>query len=413
MDSCKENKAPLHTGASRRPVRLAGWFVLFCVVLMALELFSYLAGQYYIIPRANFIFYRRADTEDITRESFETYMKMRHPMLGWPSPSVFGDERYDGSGSRWIPSFPVSGTEVVSLYGDSYTYAEDVSHEEAWSNVLSRMVGGRVANFGVGGYGTDQACLRFRGNTDDHAKTAILTIFPDNVKRNVNQQRYFLSPGPGSIFGLKPIFVLTDDSLRSVPLPEMTYAEFLESFDEPRRFFDHEFFLPNTSDGPIRWSFPYTQSISKAILSNQIRSWLSGRPGWYGYLREDHPSGALMITARIIQQFVSLAEKRNKKAIIVFLPSRSSYDLYVRSGELAMRPLLNLLKKNDIEAHDLTPGIHQYLSKRSYSSLKVSKTSGHPHFNEEGNRLIAELVYQLICKTGIPPPPAARSSEGN
>ena len=129
-----------------------------------------MTGKLYIIPRANFIFYRKPDTEDILKADFENYMKMRHPVLGWPSPSVFGDEQFDGSGSRWIPSFPAEDTEVVSLYGDSYTYATDVSHEDAWSNILSKMVGGRVANFGVGGYGTDQAYLRFNRNIDDHAK---------------------------------------------------------------------------------------------------------------------------------------------------------------------------------------------------------------------------------------------------
>jgi hypothetical protein len=383
-----------------RSARFMGWFFVFLAVFAAFELFSYMTGEFYIIPRANFIFYRKSDANDISKADFENYMKMRHPTLGWPSPSIFGDARYDGSGSRWIPSFPVAGTEIVSLYGDSYTYAEDVSHEDAWSNVLSRMVKGRVANFGVGGYGTDQSYLRFKRNIDDHAKTIILTIIPDNLKRNVNQQRYFLSPSPGSIFGLKPRLVLADDSLKVVTLPEMSYSEFLESFNDPKRLFDYEFFIPNTSDGPICWSFPYTKSILKAIISNQVRSWLSGKPGWYGFLNNDHPSGALTITTRIVHEFVSLAEKRNKEVIVILLPSQSSYDLYRRSGELAMKPLLDKLKEINIDANDLTDGIHQYLSKRHYSELKVSKVSGHPHFNAEGNRLIAELVHQLICRNG-------------
>jgi hypothetical protein len=387
-------------GSLGRSAGCMGWLLIGFITLSVLELFCYAIGEFYIIPRANFIFYRKSDTKDITEGDFEDYIKKRHPILGWPSPSLFGDERYDRSGSRWIPSYPATGTEIVSLYGDSYTYAEDVSHEDAWSNILSRMIKGRVANFGVGGYGTDQAYLRFRDNIDDHAQTIVLTIVPDNLKRNVNQQRYFLSPSPGSVFGLKPRFILTDDALRLTPLPLMSYSEFMESFDEPERFFEHEFFLPDTPEGPICWSFPYAGSILKAIVSNQIRSWLCGKPGWYGFLDEHHPSGTLMITTHIIHDFVSLAEQRNRQAIVVILPSQTSYELYARTGQLAMKPLRDKLQERNIDAHILTEGIHQYLSGRDYSELKVSKASGHPHFNPEGNRLLAELVCQLIRKKG-------------
>ena len=38
--------------------------------------------------------------------------------------------------------------------------------KEAWSNQLSRLVGCRVANYGVSGYGSDQATIRFEQNVD-------------------------------------------------------------------------------------------------------------------------------------------------------------------------------------------------------------------------------------------------------
>jgi hypothetical protein len=395
-----ESNAKQRPRTVRRSVRLWRWFCIFLIVFAVFELSSYMTGRFYIIPRRKFIFYLTPDSKDISKANFEDYMKMRHPILGWPSPSAFGGERFDGSGSRWIPSFPDTNTQVVSLYGDSYTYGADVGHRDAWSNVLSKMIGARVANFGVGGYGTDQAYLRFKFNIDDHAETVILTIFPDNLKRNVNQQRYFLSPHSGSVFGLKPRFIPADDSVRSVSLPEMNHSEFVASFDNPRGFFDHEFFIPNTSDGPIVWSFPYSASILKAISFPQVRYLLAGKPGWYGFLDENHPSGTLVVTALIIREFVSLAERRNKRAIVVTLPSHTSYDFYKRSGELAMQPLLDRLKEVNVVAYDLTDGIHRYLAKRDYSELKVSGLPIHQHFNAEGNRLIAELVYQLICKDG-------------
>jgi hypothetical protein len=67
----------------------------------------------------------------------------------------------------------------------------------------------RVGNFGVGGYGTDQALLRFMHNPSDPSSVAVLGIFADNIQRNVNRVRYFLVGGDPLL--IKPRFVLDDD----------------------------------------------------------------------------------------------------------------------------------------------------------------------------------------------------------
>jgi lysophospholipase L1-like esterase len=365
-------------------------------MLGTVEMVAYVLGELYISPRAGFILYRRPDSGAVSKAAFEDYMRIRHPLLGWPSPSEFGGERFDPSGSRWIPSFPEEGTETISLYGDSFTYGSEVSHEDAWSNVLSKMVGNRVANFGVGGHGTDQAYLRFKHKTKDPAKTVILTIFPDNLKRNVNQQRYFLSPSSQGTFGLKPRFILTGDSLELQNLPEMSYSEFLASFDEPGRLFSHEYFAPGSRDGPIVWSFPFTAAIARTMGFPQVRSWLSGKPGWYGFAQKGHPSRSLTIAVLIGREFASLARKRNKRAMVLILPSQTSYNYYVDTGNPATKQLTDELKRVGVEAHDLTYGMRQYLDERSYSELQLPPGATDSHLNAEGNRVIAELVYQLI-----------------
>src|SRR6185436_13401342 len=123
---------------------------------------------------------------------------------GWPGANDSRRGRFDVSGARPDPSYPESGSEYASSYGDSFTFGDEVSDEAAWPHVLSQKLGARVANFGVSGYGTDQAFLRFRQNTHDRSRVVILGIYPDDLKRNVNQQRYFLTPNSLSYFALKP-----------------------------------------------------------------------------------------------------------------------------------------------------------------------------------------------------------------
>ena len=79
---------------------------------------------------------------------------------GWPTIDALKTEHYDALCSRPSPAFPKPGNECITLYGDSFTYGEEVDHEDAWSNRLAERIGCHVGNYGVGGYGSDQALLR-------------------------------------------------------------------------------------------------------------------------------------------------------------------------------------------------------------------------------------------------------------
>ena len=376
--------------------RTAQRLILLLAALLVGEVASFIVGTRVVIPKADFILYRKSDIDRIKPSDYADYLQKRDPVLGWPQPSSVGGKRYDRSGSRHIPAFPEAGTEQVSLYGDSFTYAEDVNDEEAWSNVLSQKLGVRVANFGVSGYGMDQAYLRFQGNTSDASRLTVLGVFPDDLKRNLNQQRYFITPKRESVFGQKPRFVLEDNSLRIVPLPTMSYSEFMESLRSPTGSYTDEFLLPGTTYGPIEWAFPYTSRIAKAVFSPQVRNWVSGKPGWYDFVEEGHSSHSLATAVAITRAFVALAESRGKEALVVVFPSETSFDLYRRTGTLAWQPFIDRLAEVQIETIDLTVGLREYLGARKYSELRVAKVSGYPHLNAEGNCAVAELVYEWM-----------------
>jgi len=214
---------------SPRSVRWFGSLAIILVVIASCEFIAYLATSF-LVSKSLFFCQLRIE------ESYEMYQHRLQPTLGWPFKNYIKNMKQfnDASGSRPIPAFPDPNRTppCVSLYGDSYTEATGVDHEHAWSNVLSLLLNCRASNFGVAGYGTDQAYLRFLLNTQDPAKVVILGIFPENIKRDVNQLRNLISTV--TICQTKPRFILNNQGeLTRVPIPPLSRSEYFEMQDNP------------------------------------------------------------------------------------------------------------------------------------------------------------------------------------
>ena len=76
------------------------------------------------------------------------------PVLGWVTPGVRGTRAYDLS--------PPQGKIRISAFGDSFTYGCGVHNYNSWvEQIYLSEKGYEVLNFGVLGYGLDQAYLRY------------------------------------------------------------------------------------------------------------------------------------------------------------------------------------------------------------------------------------------------------------
>ncbi|MCH7644948.1 MAG: hypothetical protein IH974_08930 [Myxococcales bacterium] len=264
-----------------------GSALLLGIVAVTVELGS-AASCFFLKSRAPFLLYT---PPTVSRAAWENYVKVRDPVVGWPTTDALNSDGYDASGSRPIPAFANPGKECMTLYGDSFTYASEVAHEAAWGNLLAESLGCRVGNFGVGGYGTDQALLRFESNESDVARVSILGIIPHNVLRNINQYRYLLDMR--SVLGFKPRFVLAGNDLRLVPLPKPTFEELALLASNPGQLLPHEAFLPGTRLGPVPLKFPYTSSCSSShcFIARSEIGCVTNRAGeisWRGIILPRH-----------------------------------------------------------------------------------------------------------------------------
>lgn len=154
--------------------------------------------------------------------------------LGWvtrPFAAWQGD-RYaaDAEGAR-IPapgaaSDAMPGDVRIAIFGDSFTWGDGVDHADTWGAVLERAlrergVPARVRNFGVGGYGMDQAWLRFEKEVPAwRPQHVVFGLQPENARRNLNMIRPLYQRNTGAPFS-KPRFLLEHGKLRLVNHPAL------------------------------------------------------------------------------------------------------------------------------------------------------------------------------------------------
>jgi hypothetical protein len=327
---------------------------------------------------------------------YEAYLRRRDPHLGWPPPDDIGGERYDTSGSRRVPAFPVPGDECVTLYGDSFTYASDVTDAEAWSNVLSRLLGCRVANFGVGGYGTDQAYLRFERNAADKAPVTVLGIHPTDAVRNLTRDAYLAFGAFPASF--KPRFAYAHGKLVFLPLPTVPKERLAEFARRPENFLHDDMLLPGSRDGPVRAEFPYFGAILRVAFRPGVGDWLAGRPTWMRFYTPGDPSTGLEVQQGIAERFAGACAERGKTCVVLLFPTPKSHAYFKDTGRSALEHLAQGLERRGIATLDLSSGFDRALGDRSFCDLVDGRTSCAGHFNAQGNDLVAKLVHQYLLE---------------
>lgn len=393
---------PLNSHQPRFKSKFGSIALLILITGFTLESTSYVAERYLVRKG---VFYEPPKLSD------EKQFLKADPQLGWPSPGLFGQGDFDLSGSRITPSFPEPNDRAcVSAYGDSFTWGYGVTNEFAWPNVLSAIVGCRVANFGVSGYGTDQSYLRFRHNSRDKAEIVILGHLAENIVRNVNQLHFLLYRARG--YGLKPRFIVDPDgSLKLIPLPRLSFDEYITMMRNPEQFLPYDYFLPG-GPGTSKGGFPHSFSLLQALNNYRLRALIAGKPHWADFYRKDHPSRGLEITTMIIESFYRHAQLTGRVPIVVVFPL--SFDLidYQKNTLWVYQPLLDNLSASGIDVLNIGDGIIGYLGQRNPCDLFTTCKYG-DHFNEEGNAIAAELVAEYLVKKNLFASPRVSVSNGN
>ena len=313
------------------------------------------------------------------------------PRLGWaPRPSSVspdGSVHIDARGLRGTRAYgagPSAGTVRVAACGESFTFCDEVGDADAWPAQLENLVPGLEAwNYGVGGFGTDQALLRLReaAATDSPAPLAALFvgIMLDNIGRNVNRYRplWYAEALPA----VKPRYVLRGDGLELVPQPFATRAEFVAAVRSGAvfaRLAEHELWSDPHVPRWLAWS-------AAARLVGSVRAW---EARGLERLWTDVEGEPFRTTLALLEAFRPLArELGTERLLVLVFPTREALDGLLAGGEPYWSALLEALAARDIAALDLSEPLARAARGEGIDALLMKS-----HLSPRGNRIVAEAV---------------------
>jgi hypothetical protein len=188
-------------------------------------------------------------------------------------------------------------------FGDSFTYGEEVYNaQEVWTSVASRELGCQIENYGVGGFGTDQALVLYE-STKTNTPIVILGIYSEMLRRNLAASWLFY--GGQKDRALKPYFKLDHQgNLEQISWPKSN------STADLRDYHRHDIFFKSYDA-----KFPYSWHLSKGIYY-QLKTRLENK----GILFDKHVD-ALPLQLALLDAFKAKAAARGSEMVLVYFPS--------------------------------------------------------------------------------------------
>jgi len=273
-----------------------------------------------------------------------------------------------------------SGVRRVATFGDSFTYGAEVLDDETWQASLERADPRlEVPNYGVGGYGTDQALLRFRRLRERlDADVVILGILLENIGRNVNRYRPLWYPKAGGAVA-KPRFRLVGSSLELVSTPVASRAELVERVGDGsilERLAPHEHWLDRPDLGWLAHSS--LARIAGALAADRLRS--------TERLWRDRDGEPLATTLAILSTFVAEARASGIEHAGILLFPRST-DLPEPGEPRYWEDALAELGARGLDILDVAPAL---VEARASGPGEPLYRGG--HLSPRGNAIVAREV---------------------
>lgn len=322
------------------------------------------------------------------------------PDLGWTlkGSAVFseGKCRTNSAGIRSDREYALvkpDGVLRVAAFGDSFVHGDDVDNREtAWAKMESANPGLEVLNFGVPGYGTDQAYLRYRKHAATYRPDVVLIgLMPENVQRNVSVFRPAYYPQTGLPLA-KPRFRLNElQALELVPPPATTLEELRELIDTGRL----TSVLLKTDYWVARAPLAYQRSnlFSSSLFRVGYAAHANGGRDYRGHYA-DPTSEPFAVTEAVLKAFSRQAMSDGaSRAIVVILPDKSSLrdEVGRETPSYYWASMTRRLEAAGVECLDLFPAFLAAAKRVGVDALYVGT-----HYNPAGHGLLADAVERAV-----------------
>lgn len=297
-------------------------------------------------------------------------------------------------GPREYGPEPAPGMRRIATFGDSFTFGDEVPVEASFQWLIEhRAKDLEVVNFGVSGYGTDQALLRFRALGRMQAEVVCLGLLLENIGRNVNRYRPLWNARTG-ICLTKPRFVLDSaGALELVPQPFATRLELATAIEEGsllERIAEHEYWLGRPS-------------VPTGKLSSLVRvacGFLAYRERAPARLWRDEAGEPFLVTLAILETFQREARASGARfAPILVFPAKEDLREHGIPGRPYWTGLLAELERRGIEHVDLvTPLLERARADGEQPPAHSLYYGG--HLSKVGNAVVAETLLAWLRARG-------------
>ena len=250
---------------------------------------------------------------------------MYDPQVGWkPRPGARNElYAYNAAGLRARTAGEPQterkpGAFRVAIFGDSFAHGSEVTYDESWGARVQQALNRpdrpvEVLNFGVPGYGMDQALLRWEQEGAAYRPDVIVFgLQLENAGRNLNLLRV-LYDGADLPFA-KPRFVESDRGLDvvNVPVPEPeAVVDILRSFDSWPLAQYEAYYEPDWYRDRI-WRRSRLLGMVEATLSGAERTQPTG----------ELPEAQRRLAIKIIERFARSVAGSGARFVVAHFPRR-------------------------------------------------------------------------------------------
>jgi hypothetical protein len=288
---------------------------------------------------------------------------------------------------------PDGATRRIAAFGDSFTFCDEVAYADCWSARLEQeWPGTEVLNYGVPGYGPDQAWLRYGREGRDLAPCAVLIGYmPENIHRVVNRFRPFYQPTTG-LFLPKPRFLLDGDGLALLPQPADEPADLLDAAWVERQLGPHD-----------SWYYPGLFARSPADLLASVRlmktAAYKANTSQNAFAANDEArlvrayeerGEAFEVARRVLGGFARQVKADGLTPVVVFFGRELDIVARRHGEDRVYEPLLDQLKEDGLATIDVTEALGREARRRSVHEL-VDK-----HYRPTGNAVVARMLAEKL-----------------
>jgi hypothetical protein len=317
-------------------------------------------------------------------------------LLGW----TLGPNRHSANGQYWASSeglrAPHEGVSFgriseqtdIALVGDSFTFGYEVKHEETYGYYLEQMLGSqfRVLNFGVSGYGLDQAALRYEKDVRHQwkAKIVVLGFISHDVERTMWIYPSISGPGWWDYPFSKPRLILRREKLVNLNVPPLPPEAILS-----RKSISELPLIENQRGYRLSdWQERFYH------FSYLVRLLVSLFPSWSAVSPEVSEEALRAINVSILKTFVQSVKQEGSIPLVVFFPSKDEFEKPKSTPPLGKQ----VLEQAGIAYLDTTPCVLE---------VDPAKRFLVDHYSAQGNAAVAKcllpVVRQMLEQPQLPP----------